>query len=274
MTTAWVGLLALTASAAGAADLKPQTAAAFERYAVAAEAAIADDLTRPDRFLRILPGDAARRRTTAEELRRGDVVVERLRLLDGGRRFDIPDGLVHHWIGAVFIPGVALEPAVTLLQAYERHSQIFQPNVVQSRTLERDGDRFRLFLRFYFKKVIAVTVDTESAAQFTRHGTDRVSSAIRSTRIAEIEDAGTPGEHELPVGHDRGFLWRLNSYWRFLERDGGTYIECETLTLTRGIPTGLGWLIGPFVNSIPRETVALMLNATRKALLPAGEPRP
>ena len=126
------------------------------------------------------------------------------------------------------------------------------------------------FLRFYFKKVISVTVNTESAAEFTRYAPDRVSSAIRSTRIAEVESPDMPGERERPVGHDGGFLWRLNTYWRFLEQDGGAYIECESLTLTRGIPTGLGWLIGPFVTSIPRETVALTLTATRRTLLAAA----
>ena len=105
--------------------------------------------------------------------------------------------------------------------------------------LEHDGDRYRLVLRFFFKKIIAVTVNTESIAEFTPRGPDRVSSAIRSTRVTEVENPGTPDERELPVGRDGGYLWRLNTYWRFLERDGGTYIECESLTLTRGIPDRL-----------------------------------
>lgn len=270
--TAWaLSLLTLmTPLAAGAADLKPATIAAFERYERSAEADIRRDLTTPDRFLRALPADAAKRQEALEQLRRGAVVIERLTALDGGRRIDIPDGLGHHWIGVVFVPGVTADAAVTLMQDYDRHADYFRPNVARSRTLERDGDRLRLYLRFYFKKVISVTVNTESAAEFTRHAPGRVSSAIRSTRIAEVESPDTPGERERPVGRDGGFLWRLNTYWRFLEQDGGTYIECESLTLTRGIPTGLGWLIGPFVTSIPRETVALTLTATRRTLLAAA----
>lgn len=77
-------------------------------------------------------------------------------------------------------------------------------------------------------------------------------------------------ERELPVGLDGGYLWRLNTYWRFLERDGGTYMECESLTLTRGIPFGIGWIIRPFVTSIPRESLEFTLNSTRKALARAG----
>jgi hypothetical protein len=265
-----VGLLLLAlmiASSAGAADLKTSTVAAFERYQRAAEADMARDLVSPDRFLRALPADAAKRRATLDQVQRGEVVVERLTALDGGRRIGIPDGLVHHWIGVAFVPGVGVDAAVALMQDYDRHAEFFRPNVARSRTLERDGDRLRLYLRFYFKKVISVTVNTESTAEFTHYAPDRVSSAIHSTRIAEVENPGTPGERELPVGHDGGYLWRLNSYWRFLEQDGGTYIECESLTLTRGIPMGLGWLVGPFVTSIPRETLALTLAATRRVLL-------
>ena len=71
---------------------------------------------------------------------------------------------------------------------------------------------------------------------------------------------------ELPVGRDGGYLWRLNTYWRLLERDEGTYLQCESVSLTRGIPTGLGWLVGPFVTSIPRESLAFTLETTARAV--------
>ena len=83
----------------------------------------------------------------------------------------------------------------------------------------------------------------------------------------EIDDAGTPNERVKPVGQDGGYLWRINSYWRVLERDGGTYIQCETITLSRGIPFGLGWAIGPFVTGIPKESLEFTLTTTRTALL-------
>ena len=122
------------------------------------------------------------------------------------------------------------------------------------------------------KKVITVVVNTENDARFTRLGPDRVQSRIYSTRVAEVEDPGTPQEKEMPIGHDGGYLWRLYTYWRFLERDGGTYVQCEAISLTRGIPLGFGWLIGPFVTSIPRESLAFTLETTRKTLA-ARHPR-
>jgi len=116
-----------------------------------------------------------------------------------------------------------------------------------------------------------VTVDTESVAEFTPRGPDRETSAIRSVRVHEVEDAGTPEERQKPDGRGGGYMWRMNTYWRFLERDGGTYIECEALTLSRSIPTGLGWLIGPLVSSIPRDMLTSALQATRRSLVARKE---
>jgi hypothetical protein len=261
--------LAVATIAVSAAELKPQTVAAFERYQAAAEQAIAGDLADSSRFVRVLR-DPTNRTAVSERLHRGEVVVERLRVKAGGRDIDIPDGLVHHWVGATFIAGASLDAAVSMMQDYNRHSVIFKPNVVQSRLISQDGDRYRFFLRLFLKKVITVTVNTEHEAVFTRHDPRRVSSMIHSTRIAEVEEANTPAERERPIGNDGGFLWRFNTYWRFAEADGGIYIECESVTLTRGIPMGFGWLIGPFVTSIPRETLSMTLEATRRGL--AGRP--
>ena len=88
-----------------------------------------------------------------------------------------------------------------------------------------------------------------------------------STRIAQVVHAAEPGERELPPGQDDGFLWRLNSYWRYAEADHGVYVQCEAISLTREIPSGLGWLVGPFVESVPRESLEFTLESTRAAVL-------
>jgi hypothetical protein len=250
-----------------AAELKPSTIAAFDRYQSAAESAIRRDIANPDTFLRIVRGDAQAKQRTLATLRRGDVAIERLRAGDQGKNLDVPDGLIHHWVGAIFVPNVTVEKAVALLQDYDRHATVFGPAVQRSKLLEHDGDRFRLYLRFYMKKVIAVTVNTESTAQFTRHDARHVTSLIHSTRIAEVENPNTQSERELPIGRDGGYLWRLNTYWRFLERDCGSYVVCESFTLTRGVTFCIGWAIGPFITSIPRDTLTATLTATRKELL-------
>ncbi len=102
--------------------------------------------------------------------------------------------------------------------------------------------------------------------KYVRISADREVSYSYSTKIAEVENAGKPEESEKPVGQDSGFMWRLNSYWRFLQGDGGVYIQLEAISLTRDIPAGIGWLVKPFVTSIPEESLNLTLSRTRAAL--------
>lgn len=252
--------------AARSAELKPPTIAAFERYERLAEATIETEVSSPDKFLHVFHG-TEQDKSKADRLRRGEVAIERLRATEHGRPIEVPDGLIHHWIGSIFVPGVSLRTAVAVLQDFDQHAALFRPNIARSTILERDGERFRLALRFHMKKIVSVTVDTESVAEFTPRGPDRETSAIRSVRVHEVQDVGTPEERQKPDGIGGGYMWRMNTYWRFLERDGGTYIECEALTLSRSIPTGLGWLIGPMVSSIPRDMLTSALQATRRSLV-------
>ena len=220
-----------------------------------------------DKFLYI-DGLAPAESAAAERQARGAVpFMARIKTNDGARTIDVPDGLIHHWVGVTFMPGVTTDQAVALMQAYDRHADVFKPVIVRSRLLSHEGDRFRFYLRFYVKKIIGVTTDTEHEAVFGRPSAERAFSRLRSTRIAEVEDAGTPSERQKPVGGGHGFLWRLNTYWRFAERDGGTWVQCESITLTRDIPTGLGWLIGRFVTEIPKESLTFTLSTARKALV-------
>jgi hypothetical protein len=244
-------------------DLKPASSAPSDKYVAVVERRIAAEVARPETFLWVDTLPTARQEDLMIQLRRGEVVTERLRVAE---KIDVPDGLIHHWVATIFIPGAHVRDTVALLRDYDRHAAIFAPNVVQSKTLERDGDHFRVFLRFYMKKVIAATLNTENDARFVTVAPDRAYSAIRSTRVAEVENAGTPAEHELPPGKGHGFMWRLNTYWRFLERDGGTYIQCESVTLSRDVPFGLGWIIKPFVTEIPVESLSFTLQRTRAAL--------
>jgi hypothetical protein len=264
-----MGLL-LSSAVALEAELKPATVAAFDRYVRQTETRMEGELSNERRFLFIDSLDDNSRRLKLAELRMGGLVIDTVETRDGEKEIDIPDGLVHHWVGLVFIPGVTVNRAVELLQSYDKHAEIFKPAVARSAILDRAGDTFRVYLRFYMKKVIAVTLNTEHEARFDRPSPTRAYSRIVSTRIAEVEEPDTAAERERSVGKDGGFLWRLNSYWRFLERDGGVYVQCESISLTRGIPAGFGWLVGPFVTSIPRESLTFTLETTRKTLAKVG----
>jgi hypothetical protein len=252
----------LVATPAQSAELQPRTVAAFDHYVRATEA----QSDGPGPFLRVDGLPDAGRRAELAALRLGELSIDRLTTREAGKPIDVPGGLIHHWIGAVFVPGTTLDQAVGLMQDYDHHAEIFRPAIARSKLVRRDGDVFTMYLRFYMKKVITVVVNTDNEARFTRPAPDRVQSRIYSLRVAEVEEPGTPQEREMPIGSDRGFLWRLYTYWRFLERDGGTYVQCEAISLTRGIPLGFGWLIGPFVTSIPRESLAFTLETIRATL--------
>ncbi len=263
-------LEAFSAQAPGvmSAELKPKTLEAFERYARATEARIDRELKRPGAFLYVDGLPEPRRSQIRAQLQRGEVFMDRLQTLDAsGGKITAPDALIHHWIGAVFIPKATLRQTIALVQDYDHHQDIYKPEVVQSRLLEHRGNDFNIFYRLRKKKVITVTLNTTHEVHYEPLDEKHWSSRSYSTRIAEVADADEPGEHEKPVGNDGGFLWRLNSYWRFEERDGGVDVECESISLTRDIPALLSWLVKPFVTGIPRESLQMTMGSTRSALL-------
>jgi hypothetical protein len=250
------------APAAAAAELQNRTTQAFDRYVRLTEARLNGNVP----FLWIDGLPEARRREALDAVRRNELSIERLETKDNGREIDAPGGMIHHWVGTAFVPGATIAQALSVLQNYNEHHRIYAPTVAASKLQSRDGDRFTFFLRFVMKKVITVVVNTDHEAVFRKPAADRAEGWIHSTRIAEVENPGTPTEREKPVGNDGGYLWRLNTYWRLLARDGGLYIHCESVSLSRGIPTGFGWIVGPFVTSIPRESLTFTLDTTRRQL--------
>jgi hypothetical protein len=255
------------ATSISAASLNPEAAAAFDRYVSLTEQRIDAELARGQPFLWIDALPQGKRAEMQHGLRQGGLVIERLETRDGSQSIRTPGALIHHWLGIVFVPGVGLNSAVSLMQDYDRHSQIFAPSIARSKTLEHASSHFRVALRFYMKKVIGVTLDTENEADFFLPAPDRAYSRIRSTRVTEIANAGTPGERPKPAGQEAGFMWRLNTYWRFLQQADGTYIQCESVTLSRDLPFALSWILKPFVTEVPRESLTVTLEGAKAELL-------
>ncbi|MBE3123171.1 MAG: hypothetical protein IMZ65_00015 [Planctomycetes bacterium] len=255
--------MAAVPGTAETADLRPATVEAFQRYVQTVEARIDERVAGGKNFLWM--DDAPARRVRVGQ---GEVVTERAA---GKNPVNVPDGLIHDFIGAVFIRGVTLGQTLAFVQDYGRHGTFYGPEVLDSRIISREGEHFVVFMRLKKKKVITVVLDTEHDAWYFPLDRSRWHSRSRTTTIAEIEEPGTPRERALPAGTGYGFMWNLNSYWRFAERDGGVYVECQAVSLSRRIPWGLGWLIGPIVNDLPRESLAHTLAATRTGLL-AGRP--
>jgi hypothetical protein len=258
-------LIVMATASLTAAELQPRTVAAFDRYVRATESQL-----RTEPFLWVDRLPASKRSEALALMRSAMLSIESRRTLEGDREIDVPDGIIHHWVGTAFIPGATLDQALATLQDYNRHERIYAPTIARSKLISKDGDRFRFFLRFRMTKVITVVINSEHDALFSR-STDRAEGWIHSTRIAEVENPDESGEREMPVGQDGGYLWRLNTYWRLLARDGGLYIQCESVSLTRGIPTGFGWIVGPFVTSIPKESLTFTLETTRRQLTSASK---
>jgi hypothetical protein len=255
------------------AELRPETVEAFDRYVQLTEGRINGEVSQTEKFLYV-DGLAPERRAAAlAALKHGEIFMERLQTLDASRqKIEAPEAIIHHWLGAVFVPGANLRETIALVQDYNRHQDVYKPEVVRSRLLTRQGNDFTIYYRLRKKKVITITLNTNHDVHYYPVNSARWYSRSYSTRIAEVANADTPNEHEKPIGHDGGFLWRINSYWKFEEKDGGVYIECESISLTRDIPTGLGWLIRPFVTSIPKESLEMTMGSTRAALAAPGKP--
>jgi hypothetical protein len=200
------------------------------------------------------------------ELKRGEVKMQKLGTRENGATIECPGGMIHHWVGAVFIPGVKLRVVLGVLQDYDHHAEYYAPDVERSKLESRDGDHLRAFLRFRRHKVITVVLDTEHDVRYFRDSDSWAHSRSSATRIAQVENAGKSDEREKTPGDDAGFLWRMETWWRMVEGDGGVYVQSEVVSLTRDIPSGLGWMIGPFVTSIPKESLTFTLNATREAV--------
>jgi hypothetical protein len=141
---------------------------------------------------------------------------------------------------------------------------------MKSTVTRRAGHDYKISLRLRKHKVITVVLDADYDVRFSL--VDQTHALVRSysTRITEIGNPGQTNEHEIPASQDHGFLWRLNTYWRLVEIDGGVYAQCEAISLTRDVPAGLGWMVGPFIESIPRESLLFTLNSTREALSHSG----
>jgi hypothetical protein len=248
--------------AADKVELKAETLLAYTTYIAAAEAAVESKLRGEEQF----PDGGADR---IAQLRDGTTIVE---ICSGKRPLQVPDGLIHDWIGVICIPGATVGKTLALLQNYDNHKNIYQPEVIGSKLIGRQGDDFQIYLRLRKKKIITVILDTDHDVHYFSVNSMRWACYSRTTRISEVEDAGKPTERVRPPDTGHGFLWRLHSYWRFEESDNCTYIECRAISLTRDVPSALSWIIEPIILKLPRESLRATLEATRRALsLPVAQ---
>ncbi|MDE2927953.1 MAG: hypothetical protein OXT71_16270 [Acidobacteriota bacterium] len=248
-------LVSLGESAQAGAKLKPETVRGYDRYVQDLEASLEKRFSGEMPFLwsdQDLENRAA--------LKRGRILIDELKDLP-----EVPGARINVWLGAVFIPGAVSADVLSVLMDFDRHREWY-PEVLDSRLLSRDGYSLRGYQRLRMKKILTVIFNTEHEVVYSQVSPKRWRGVSRSTRIAEVKDAGKPKERELPVGDDRGFMWRLNAYWHLEEREGGVATECWAVSLSRKIPFALRWMLKPLVTSVPRQALRNTLRGTRQAV--------
>jgi hypothetical protein len=245
-------------------DPAPAAAAAFSAYSMAVELRLAHQHRSSNNFLAPTtsnPADADMR------LRQGQLIIERVsEPLALSLNSSLAGALLHHWRGTAFAPGAKAEDFEHLMRDFNSYPKYFGPQVLQARVLSQDGDRLQASMRIRQRHVITVVMDTNYDIAFSKLDVRHGYSISRSTRIAEIDSSGANAERPLTSSQEHGFLWRLNTYWSYEERDGGLYLQIEAVSLTRSIPHGLDWMIRPYVESIPRESMEFTLRSACNAL--------
>jgi putative flippase GtrA len=255
--------MATNAFASDEATLQAKTVRDFAKYVAAVEARAAREVSGHGPFLDIERLSGVERARAMASLKRGEVIVSRGSILDAhSNEISIDGGLVNHWRGTVFVPKVKLDDLLKVLQEpqSDKHKQ---EDVLSSRVVSRDGDSQKVYLRLRRTKFVTVVYDTEYDVDYKRLAPDRAISNSISTKVVEIENAGTPRERALPEGNDHGYMWRLNSYWRYKQFEDGVLVEIESLTLSRDLPAIIGPLIRPIVNTTARESMTRTLASVR-----------
>lgn len=262
-----VALTVVGAVLVAASGLSPETLKSYERYVALTEERISAERAGTQPFLWIDRQSERERAKIMERLRRGEVVIAPLKTRDAGKSIDIKRGLVHHWVATVLLPGVRAEGVLELVRDYGAYPKVFTPLVTRAALVQRQDDRDVVAMRTSVKKVISVVMDGDYVMEYRRLAPGRAVTTNVATNLHQVSDDGKAGERREPADQTSGYLWRYRMYCSFDERPEGTLDQCESLTLTRGVPALVSWLVGPLVTGIPRDSLALMLSSARAALV-------
>jgi hypothetical protein len=241
------------------AEPPPAAVAAFDAYVARVESRLAQQHHSPDDFFATLASDPQ----SNARLRHGELIIDKL---TPSPPVIASDALLHHWRGTAFVLGATAADFLRITRDFNDYPKYFSPQILQAKVLAQQGDRLQASMRVREHHVVTVVFDITSAIDYGRLDLQHEFSSARSTEISEIDAQGTAKEHALSPHDDHGYLWRLNTYWSYEERDGGLYMQVESVSLTRSMPPGLGWLIGPYIESVPRESLEFTLRSTRDAL--------
>jgi hypothetical protein len=202
-----------------------------------------------------------------ERLQRGETVVAKLETRDAGKAIDVKDGIIHHWVATVLLPGVKIDRAKAFVRDYGRYPQVFAPLVTRASVTSHSDTSDLVAMRTSVKKVVTVVMDGDYVMDYRQLSPSRFVSTTVATNLQQVSDEGLKTESKEPADKTSGYLWRYRMYCALEERSEGTYNQCESLTLTRDVPGLVSWVVGPFVTGIPRDSLSLMVTAARTSLV-------
>jgi len=166
-----------------------------------------------------------------------------------GEAIAVPGGTIHDWRSSIVIHGITVDSLIRALMYPGTPPP--QEDVLESRLLSRTGNTLHVYLKITRRTVLTVTYDTEHQVTFEPQNAAYALSRSVSTRICESD------------GRDRGFLWRLNSYWRYEQVGNDVRVDLRSLSLSRDVPALLRPIASPIVNRIARESMTKTLDAVR-----------
>jgi putative flippase GtrA len=169
-----------------------------------------------------------------------------------GGSIQVESGTISDWRGSVFVPGLTVSDVLRRLQ--HPGTPPPQEDVLRSHVMSRGPDALHVFVRLSRHAIVTATYDTEHEMTFRRWTPTLATARSVATRIEEVG------------GGDRGFLWRLNSYWRYEQIGDGVQIDLESLTLSRSVPSLVRPIAAPLVSRIARESTVRTLEALRTYL--------
>ena len=245
----WLSAIAcLTPVPAHAADLQPRTAQAYEKYA--------DESAR---------AFVARAQKAAAAARRCDGVIG-ARAGSGDGILNVPDGLIHHWLGLAFVRSATLKQVDAVARDYASYSRVYK-SVVSAKVLTHQGDRYRVLIRLKEGEAgINAVLDVRSAVDYRTQPDGSLTAISRSEEIREVDNAGRSNESLRPAGRDSGYLWRAHTFTHFIPEKDGVFIVMETLGLSRRFPRGFGWIIEPIARRLGRKSVEGSLDEFASAI--------
>lgn len=168
-----------------------------------------------------------------------------------GNTLGVPGGIIHEWRGSVLVRHCTVSALVNALA--NPGTPPPQDDVLESRVLERHGNSLLVYLKVVRTAIVTVTYDTEHRVQFDHTSPSLATSRSVATRIVE---AG---------GEDHGFLWRLNSYWRYRQVGDSVQVDVLSVSLSRGMPALIKPVAAPIVSRVARESMVRTLDAVKRA---------